>query len=78
MEVTGYKFNTEQEATEARDLCDAHFGIPLSPDAVTQHTVGINYSELDGFWYIRFDSVQDFTSPALGEPTTFEVNEEEI
>lgn len=72
MEVTGYKYTTEQEAIDAREQCDAYYGIPVSPDDVTQNWVDYNTATLDNpiFWYIRFD---DSLKVVLGEPSTFDV-----
>jgi hypothetical protein len=72
MEVTGYKYNTEQEAINAREACDAYYGIPISPDDVTQNWIDYNEAELDTpiFWYIVFD---ESIEQILGQPTIFEV-----
>ena len=72
MEITGYKYTTEQEAIDAREQCDAYYGIPVSPDDVTQNWVDYNTATLDNpiFWYIRFD---DSLKVVLGEPSTFDV-----
>lgn len=72
MEVTGYKYNTEQEAIDAREACDAYYGIPVSPDDVTQNWVDYQVAELDNpiFWYINFDESIEII---LGQPTTFNV-----
>lgn len=72
MEVTGYKYDTEQEAIDARETCDAYYGIPLSPDDVTQNWVDYQKADLDTpiFWYIRHDDSLDVV---LGAPETFEV-----
>jgi len=73
MEVTGYKYDTEQEAIDARETCDAYYGIPVSPDDVTQNWVEYQTAELNSpvFWYIRHDDSLDVV---LGTPTTFEVD----
>ena len=72
MEVTGYKYTTEQEAIDAREQCDAYYGIPVSPDDVTQNWVDYNTATLDNpiFWYITFD---ESLRVVLGEPSTFDV-----
>jgi hypothetical protein len=63
MIVLGYKYQTEQEAIEARKQCADYYGLPKSPEDVTQYWV--DYQEGDGFWYIIFDeSIRDI----LGEP----------
>lgn len=73
MEVLAYKFNTEQEAIDAREQCDAYYGIPVSPDDVTQNWVDYQVAELDNqvFWYIRHNDSLDVV---LGEPITIEVS----
>jgi hypothetical protein len=70
--IKGYKYQTETEAIEARQQCDAYYGIPASPDDVTQHWVDYNFAELNEpqFWYIIYD---ESLLPVLGQPTEFEV-----
>ncbi len=72
MEVTGYKYTTEQEAINTRELVDAYYGIPVSPDDVTQNWVDYNAATLDNpiFYYITFE---ESLTPILGEPETFDV-----
>ena len=72
MEVTGYKYNTEQDAIDAREACDTYYGIPVSPDDITQNWTDYQSAELDSpvFWYIRHDDSLDVI---LGTPETFEV-----
>jgi hypothetical protein len=72
MQVTGYKYDTEQKAIDARESCDAHYGIPISPDDVTQNWVDYQTAELNVpvFWYIRHDDSLDIV---LGAPETFDV-----
>ena len=72
--IKGYKYDTEQEAIDAREACDAYYGIPVSPDDVTQNWVDYQFAELNEpqFWYIMYD---DTLLPILGEPTEFEVIE---
>jgi hypothetical protein len=74
MVLNGYKYDTEQEAIDAREACDAYYGIPVSPDDVTQNWVDYQFAELNDpqFWYIQYD---DSLLPILGEPTEFEVND---
>ena len=77
MEVIGYKYTNEQGAINAREQVDAYYGIPVSPDDVTQNWVDYQTANLDTpvFWYIMFDeSIREI----LGEPTEFEVTTEEI
>ena len=72
MEVNGYKYNTEQEAIDAREACDTYYGIPVAPDDVTQNWVEYQAANLDNpiFYYITFD---ESLKVVLGEPTDFEV-----
>ena len=72
MEITGYKYTNEQEAIDARKACADYYGLPVSPDDVTQYWVDYNTAELDTpiFWYIVFD---ESIRVILGEPTQFEV-----
>jgi hypothetical protein len=74
MTVTGYKFQTEQEAITARQQCDTYYGIPKSPDDVTQHWIDYRFADLNDpqFWYITYD---ESLSPILGTPTDFEVTQ---
>ena len=68
----GYQYNTEQEATNARELCNAYYGIPVAPDDVTQNWVNYQFAELNTpqFWYIVYN---DSLLPILGTPSEFEV-----
>ncbi len=70
--MQGYTFTTETEAINAREACDAYYGIPAAPDDVTQHWCGYNFAELNTpqFWYIVFD---ESLLPVLGTPIEFEV-----
>lgn len=70
--INGYKYTTEQEAIYAREACDSYYGIPVSPDDVTQNWVDYQFAELNDpqFWYIIFD---ESLTPILGEPIEFEV-----
>jgi hypothetical protein len=72
MEVNGYKYTTEQEAIDAREACDTYYGIPVSPDDVTQNWVEYQTADLDNpiFYYITFD---ESLKVVLGNPTDFEV-----
>ena len=72
MEVNGYKYTTEQAAIDAREACDTYYGIPVSPDDVTQNWVEYQAANLDNpiFYYIRFD---ESLKVVLGNPTDFEV-----
>jgi hypothetical protein len=72
MIIKGYKYETEKEAQFIVSELDSYYGIPVSPDAVTQHWVNYKFAELNEpqFWYIIFDKS---LVPILGEPTEFEV-----
>jgi hypothetical protein len=72
MEVTGYKYTNEQDAINAREQVDTYYGIPVSPDDVTQNWVDYNTATLDNpiFYYIIFD---ESLRVVLGEPSTFDV-----
>ena len=77
MEVIGYKYTNEQDAIDAREQCDAYYGIPVTPEDITQNWVDYETAELDNpiFYYIRFD---DSLRIVLGEPITFEVTKQEL
>ena len=70
--INGYQYTTEQEAINARELCDAYYGISVTPDDVTQNWVDYQFAELNTpqFWYIVFD---ESLTPILGTPIEFEV-----
>jgi len=70
--INGYQYFSEQEAINARELCDTYYGIPVSPDDVTQNWVDYQFANLNDpeFYYIVFD---DSLLPVLGQPTEFEV-----
>jgi hypothetical protein len=72
MEVTGYKYTNEQDAIDARELVDAYYGIPVSPEDVTQNWVDYQIATLDTpiFYYITFD---ESLTVVLGQPISFEV-----
>jgi hypothetical protein len=76
MEIIGYKYTNEQDAINARELVDTYYGIPVSPDDVTQNWVDYQIATLDNpiFWYIIFD---ESLTVVLGEPITFDVTTEE-
>jgi hypothetical protein len=76
MEITGYKYTNEQDAIDARKQCADYYGLPVSPNDVTQYWVDYETASLDTpiFWYIIFDpSIEQI----LGQPTQFEVTIEE-
>ena len=70
--INGYTYQIEQEAINAREACDTYYGIPVSPDDVTQNWVDYQFAELNNpqFWYIVFD---ESLTPVLGDPSEFEV-----
>ncbi len=72
MEIIGYKYTIEQDAINARELVDSYYGIPVSPEDVTQNWVDYQTAELDNpiFWYIVFNQSLKIV---LGEPSIFEV-----
>jgi hypothetical protein len=70
--IKGYQYITEQEAINAQALCNSYYGIPVSPDDVTQNWVDYQFANLNNpqFYYIVFD---DSLLPVLGQPTIFEI-----
>jgi hypothetical protein len=72
MEITGYKYKNEQDAINARELVDTYYGIPVSPDSVTQNWCDYQTANLDTpvFYYITFDISLEVV---LGRPQIFEV-----
>jgi hypothetical protein len=72
MEITGYKYKNEQEAIDAREVVDTYYGIPVSPDSVTQNWCEYETANLDTpvFYFIRFD---ESLTVVLGRPQIFEV-----
>jgi hypothetical protein len=70
--INGYKYNTKQEASQARQACNDYYGIPVTPYDVTKNWVDYQFAELNTpqFWYIVFD---ESLTPVLGTPTEFEV-----
>ena len=72
MLINGYKYTTEQEAIDARKQCADYYGLPVTPDDVTQYWVDYETAVFDSpvFWYIEFD---ESIEVVLGEPITFDV-----
>jgi hypothetical protein len=70
--MQGYKYQTEQQAQQARKQCADYYGLPKASDDVTQYWVDYQYAELNEppFWYITYD---ESLLPILGEPTEFDV-----
>jgi hypothetical protein len=77
--INSYQYNTEQEAINARELCDAYYGIPVTPDDITQNWVDYQFAELNTpqFWYIGYDTSRNNypfkgnISQALAQQTPF-------
>ena len=71
--ITGYQYITEEEADNARLLCNQHYGIPKSAEDETQNWVLPKSAELNSpvFWYITWD---ESLTQVLGQPTDFDVN----
>ena len=65
LSIKGYIFESEEDATNAREKCDVHYGIPVSPEDVTQNWCEFLFAELQGFFYIVFDET---LTAILGEP----------
>ena len=76
MEITGYKYLTEQEAIDARQQCADYYGLPKTPEDTTLYWVDYQEASLNTpiFWYIVFDASIE---TILGTPTTFEVTIEQ-
>lgn len=72
--MVGYKYTTEQEAINAKNLCNNAFNYPKN-DSVTENWVGYQFSNLDNFYYIIFD---ESIESILGLPIIFDVTYEEI
>jgi len=75
--MKGYKYTTEQAAINAVKACNDYYGIPKSPEGVTQNWCSYSYANLNypKFWYIIYD---ESLLVVLGESTEFEVTQEEI
>jgi hypothetical protein len=70
--IKGWKFETEESANDAVQLCNTYYGIPtpLNPQLVAW--CAYNY---DGtIWYISYDETIEVV---LGEPIEFEINIEQ-
>lgn len=77
MEITGYKYNIEQDAIDARKQCADYYGLPVTPEDVTKYWVDYEMASLNTpiFWYIIFDESIEII---LGQPTEFEVTTDVI
>lgn len=69
--INGYKYTTETEAINAQQACNAYYGIPKSPEDVTQNWCGYNY-DISGFWYIVYD---ESLLSILGEPIEIQITD---
>ena len=74
--IKGYKYTTEQEAINAVKACNDYYGIPKSPEDVTENWCSYSYANLNypKFWYIVFD---ESLRPILGTPKEFTVKQDE-
>lgn len=72
MLISGYKYEIESEAMQARKDCADYYGLPKSPEDVTKYWVDYSFAELNDpkFWYIVYD---ESILIVLGEPIEFEV-----
>jgi len=70
--INGYKYTTESEAQAAQKACNDYYGIPVSPDDVTQNWVEYQLAQLNKpqFWYIVYD---ESLQVVLGNPIYFEI-----
>jgi len=76
--TNGYKYFNEQSAINAVKACNDYYGIPNGQvGEVTQRWCDYQFAELNEpqFWYIVFD---ESLLPILGNPTEFEITQEEI
>jgi hypothetical protein len=70
--IKGYKYTTESSAKSAQKQCNDYYGIPVSPDDVTQNWIEYNFANLNepSFWYIVYN---ESLNVVLGEPIEFDV-----
>ena len=73
MTMQGYTYNTEQEAITARQQAADYKGLPV-PNGRSLYWVNYNYSEADGFYYIRY---VDGLEAVLGEPSDITITPHE-
>lgn len=71
--MQGYTYTTEQEAIDARQQAADYKGYPVE-GGETLYWVNYNYSDLDGFWYIRH---VEGLEAVLGEPTDITITPHE-
>jgi hypothetical protein len=67
--MLGYTYITEQLAMNARALCASYKDLP-NPQGDTLYWVNYDYSELDGFWFIKY---VDELEIVLGNPIEFNI-----
>ena len=63
--MNGYKYNTEQEAIDARQQAADYMGLPVE-GGETLWWVNYNYSDIDGFYYIQY---VEGLEAVLGQPS---------
>jgi hypothetical protein len=70
--IKGYKYTTESEAQQAVNACNVYYGIPKTPEDITQNWVDYQKANLNKpiFWYIVYDESLEIV---LGKPISFEV-----
>ena len=67
--MEGYIYQTEAEAIEAREKAADYKELP-KPNGETLYWVNFKYSEIDGFWYIRYVEGLELV---LGVPIEFKL-----
>jgi len=74
-QITGYKWNNEAASRSGQQAARVHFGIPVSPDAVTREWIQPvhNVGPSGDFWYWEGD-----LSPVFGNPTTFNIDIDDV
>jgi hypothetical protein len=72
--MNGYQYITEQEAIDARQQSADYMGLPVNPGDTTIYWVNYNYSEADGFYYIRH---VEGLEAVLGEPSDITITPHE-
>jgi len=72
--MIGYTFKNEQQAIKARQQAADYKGLPVKPGDTTIYWVNYSYSELDGFWYIRY---VEGLEAVLGTPTDITITPHE-
>jgi hypothetical protein len=72
MMIIGYKYDTEQNAIDARKQCADYYGLPVNPEDTTIYWVDYQKASLNEpiFWYIVHD---DSLDNVLGYPIEFDV-----